>query len=148
MEVDRRAFLMRAAHRAMVGAKWGLGMAMLLSVWVLILAAVNGCLTFATPSGEAYSAPMIIALYFVGGAVSGAVLGLLSDLMHWRAGAWLVGMLSAAPLAISFLVMEGRFQSIGRREVLFVIVFCAAFGGGGGMIVREFVLGQPNSNSS
>ena len=138
-----RELLMRAARRAVIGAKWGLLMAALLSAWVLILAAFNGSLTFATPTGESYFAPAIIAFYCVGGATSGAMLGLLGDLMRWRVGAWFVGMLAAAPLAMAFLIMEGRFEAMGRREVLFVVAFCAAFGGGGGMIVREFVRGKP-----
>ena len=114
-----------------------------LGVWVLVLAALNGSLTFTTRTGETYFAPAIIAFYLIGGATAGAVLGLLRDVMRWRVGAWFVGMLAAAPLAMAFLIMEGRFESIGRREVLFLVVFRAAFGGGGGMIVREFVRGQP-----
>jgi hypothetical protein len=114
-------------------------MAILLSAWVLVLAALNRSLTFTSSTGDTYSTLAIIALYFTGGVASGAIIGSLSGLLRWRAGAWALGGLAAVPLAIGVLLLEGRFHALGRREIMFIIVFCAAFGGGGGMIIREFV---------
>jgi thiamine transporter ThiT len=133
---------MNTLQKAGVGARWGLVMASLLSAWVLVIAAINGSLTLTSRTGESYFVLSIVAFYLAGGTASGAMLGMLSGLLRWRVGALLIGMLAATPLAIAFLVMEGRFDSWGRTETMFVIVFCAAFGGGGGLIVREFVRGH------
>lgn len=133
---------MSTFRKIALGARWGLVMASLLSVGVIAIAVINGSLTMTSRTGETYFVPAIIALYLVGGAASGATIGSLTGLLRWRVGAVLVGMLAAIPIAIAFLVMEGRFDSWGRMETMFVFVFCAAFGGGGGLIVREFVRGH------
>lgn len=131
--------VMNAIRNAAEGAKWGLIMAALLSAWVLALAVVHGSLTFTASTGETYYAPAIGALYLLGGAVTGATIGTLRGLLRWRIGALVVGMLAAIPLGVAFLIMQGRFDHWGRIETIFVGVFSAAFGGGGGLIVREFV---------
>lgn len=137
---------MNILDKAVLGAKWGLVVAGLLSLWVLVLAILAGSFSLTSRTGETFYIPSIIALYLVGGGTSGGILGALSGLMRWRIGALLIGMLAALPLAVAFLAMKGRLYSWGRVEAMFTIVFCTAFGGGGGLILREFVRGRLKSN--
>lgn len=121
------------------GATWGLIMGSLLSVWLFVLAIINGSLTFATRSGEQYYVPTIVAVYLLGGSVVGGTFGALRGLLRWRVGAVVVGALAAIPLAIALQFMQGRFAPWGRHDIIFVAVFSIAFGGGGGLIVRGFL---------
>ena len=100
---------MTTLQKTALGARWGLVMASLLSVWVLAIAVINGSLTMTSRTGETYFVPAIIAFYLAGGAASGATIGSLTGLLRWRVGAVLVGMLA---------VIKGRRSSPVRNTIL------------------------------
>jgi hypothetical protein len=124
---------------AIEGARWGLIMASLLSLWVGVLSIIQGSLTFVSSTGDRYYAPTIVGLYLLGGVIAGTMIGVLRGLLRWRAGAVLVGVLAAVPIAAVFLITVRGFAPWGTTETIFVVIFSSAFGGGGGLIVREFL---------
>lgn len=121
------------------GMKWGLIMAGLLCLWVLILIPFNGGLIFRDRSGEGIHAANILLLYVISGAVTGALFGALRPLLRWRIVAALLGVLATIPFGFGFLITRIGFTSWARHETLTLVIMALAFGGPGGLIIREFV---------
>jgi hypothetical protein len=130
---------MTILRSAVVGAKWGLIVATLLCVWVAVLALLSGSWVFTNRSGASYHAGTIIALYLCGGIATGVIIGALRGLLRWRIGAVAVGAIAVLPFGAGIFATRTAFAPWGHIETISLIIFAIAFGGGGGLIVREFV---------
>lgn len=121
------------------GIKWGVLMAGLLSIWVAILVLFSGGFVLRSRSGDGLHAGRIVLLYLVGGVVTGALFGALRPLLRWRIGAALLGVLATIPFSLGIQISRIGFASWTTNETLTLIIMALAFGGPGGIIIREFV---------
>jgi hypothetical protein len=106
---------------------------MLYSAWVSIIYALNGTAPF---DRVGISPDDAIGLYLGGGAVCGAVVGLLWPLAKSRAGAYLTATIAAAFGALGLgCAMEGMPQHWGPDvwTGLSVMAICAGVGFGGSL---------------
>ncbi len=96
-----------------------------LIAWATTLRVVNGQESFSNLE-TTYGA--VIAFYFLGGVVSGAILGALRPLMRSRAGLALAVVLAAAPLTVALRVMWSGFTPWTQVDWLFLVIFPTACG--------------------
>jgi hypothetical protein len=108
------------------GIAWGLAFATFLSLYVLMLSALQGSTWFENIEETAWS---IIVDYYSAGALGGMVAGLLRPLLSWRIGAFFVGAL------VGTLVYGGIAYSMGARWTPENVSFALVTGilGGGGL---------------
>jgi len=132
-------FLAPMRLRAVAGARVGSVTAALLCLWLLIIVMLQHSFVLKARSGESYHAAVIMGLYLVGGAFAGTLVGVLLPLMRWRIGAVIVGALGVIPFCVGVLATRSGFSAWGRIETISLVIFALAFGGGGGLIVRELV---------
>jgi hypothetical protein len=130
--------------RTLSGMKWGLIMATLLSLWVLLLIPFNGGPVFRSKTGVEIHAAWIILVYILGGLLTGALFGGLSRFLHHRPIAFLLGMVAMMPIGTAVLLTENRFQTWTRLETIAVAIMAIAFGGPGGTIVAAFIDSEGN----
>lgn len=114
-------------------------MASLLSAWVVLLALFSGSATMRGRGGETMHVGAIIGLYLLGGASAGALVGGTRRWMRWRPGAVAVGFLATLPFGAGLYAVRNNFAAWGRTEVIALLIFALAFGGGGGLILRDFI---------
>lgn len=77
--------------------------------WVIVLIVLNGSFTLKLQNGHAVNAFAAFALYFFGGPIAGAIVGLLLPLMKSLPGALLVGYVAAIPVAIGCVFIVKGF---------------------------------------
>lgn len=131
---------MQMMRRTLLGMKWGMVMAAILCVWVLILIPINGSLIFRSNSGSEYHAAAIMLVYLLGGILTGAVFGGMSPLLRTRIGAFCLGVLVMVPVGFGLLLADNQFASWSRTQSIALVIMALSFGGPGGMIIREFAL--------
>jgi hypothetical protein len=113
------------------GIFWGLAFALILTIVLVVLYAVNGAELF-----ESHDTTFagVVAVYFGGGLVGGAVVGLLRPLTHWRWGAAVVGVLAAMPIGLAGRLLRYGFDPWGPKDTFTLVVFALALGGTVGWI--------------
>ena len=97
---------------------WGVGLGVLFGVILALL----GVLILVTKGSEAVgrvgaSPRAITAGYLLGGAMAGAVVGLLRPIASRPFGAALVGMVAAVPVSVLFQIILGEATSLTSRAV-------------------------------
>ncbi|GAC1418077.1 MAG: hypothetical protein NVSMB53_17120 [Gemmatimonadaceae bacterium] len=97
-----QSYVSRVFQNVVLGARIGLGMGAIFTVWVTVVFLVSGTAPF-HKQGTSY--PAMVALYLVGGPVVGAIIGLFRPLIGNLLGAVFVCILASVPLAAAFLVM-------------------------------------------
>jgi hypothetical protein len=123
------------AARVRVGIRWGLVMATVFSAWVTVVA-VTGSADAFTKVGVTYRA--VVAAYYAGGIVAGAIGGALLPLRRTFPGAALVGTVAALPVWMGiWFVSEGspwRWQS---GDWYGIALFSVVFGIAAGRLMRK-----------
>ena len=131
---------LRIVRRTLLGMKWGMVMAALLCLWVLILIPINGSLIFRSNSGSEYHAASIMLVYLLGGSLTGAVFGAMSPLLQTRIGAFCLGVLAMVPVGFGLLLADNQFGSWSKTQSIALVFMALSFGGPGGIIIREFAI--------
>lgn len=121
------------------GVQVGLMMAVLLCLWVAILALIQRSITFKTTSGASFNAFVAMGLYLFGGLSGGAMVGALQPMMRWRIGAAIVGILAALPFCTAVIAMLSGFSVWGRTESISLVLFVITCGGSGGLIMHKLM---------
>ena len=115
-------------------------MAVLLCLWVVVLIPFNRGLNFRSRDGGEYNALVIMVLYLFGGLVVGALFGSMIRVLRWKAAAFSLGVAAMIPFGAAILATENHFSGWTRLETITLVIVAIAFGGPGGLIIREFVL--------
>lgn len=132
---------MTVIRNALAGLKWALIMATLLSLWVVFLALLQGSSVFRTRSESiSLSLQAIVAVYYGGAVIVGLVAGALRPALVWKTAAFVIGAAVSIPIGAGLYVTRIGFDGWTRLESFAVIAFSLAFGGPGGLILREFSL--------
>jgi hypothetical protein len=130
-------FLKALGRNTVWGARYGGIFGLIYSVWAVVSFVVGGQETFArqgTTIGE------VIVFYLVGGAVAGAIVGMLRPLTYHRAGAALVGFLAAIPLGVGIKVMLTGFRLWTQVDRITLLLFPLFFGCGAGLVLHGIFL--------
>jgi hypothetical protein len=105
---------------------WGLAVAVVISLYVLVLRGLSGPGPF---ERQGVTLLGVIAAYLGGGAVAGIVVGLLRPMTRWRWGAVSVGVLAAFGSAVAIgIAMEGH-PALWGPDIWFGCTFAALFFG-------------------
>lgn len=113
--------------RVKLGAEIGLIIGGLLSAWVVLLALVQ--FTIELPvDGHRVNLFAVLLLYLGGGIFGGALAGFLSPLARNAAGAVLVGIIVAFPLASAVGCIIGGFPPWDETTFITVCIMTAVFG--------------------
>lgn len=103
---------------------------LLFSAWVVVLMLLNFSTTI-NVRGHATNGLAAIALYLIGGSISGAIVGAMFPLMRSWAGAVLTGIVACIPLAfgLGFMISGGYsgIDVVGPMAV-FAVMFGALMG--------------------
>lgn len=112
------------------GMLFGLGLAVLYSAWVLVLATVTGWGAFVAENGIH---PLTLVLAYLGGGLAGGAVGggCISVLPGWG-GAMVTGPLAALPVFLSFCLLD---EGPAARCLGDVWLICVILGIPGGLIV-------------
>jgi len=102
------------------GAKWGLRLASLFCGWVVILIVINRSLTLPVDGGHTVNALAVLALYVVGGATAGAIVGLTRPLQRSTIGAMLSGWLAALPFFVGVVFVIRGFVRWDSESTIIV----------------------------
>jgi hypothetical protein len=121
------------------GVKWGLIMASILSLWVIVLIPFTDNLVIRDRTGDGYHVVTVIALYFGGGICVGTLVGALRPLMRSRVGAAAVGAIAMLPLGAALVASRIGFRGWTHEETVVLLVMTFAFGAPGGVILRAFI---------
>lgn len=127
-------------HRVSQGIRWGVGLGVILSAWAAFLAVLSGSTDLHGKGGDVISLWWIIAIYLLGGAIVGALIGVTMPLFRWRVVAGLVGCVSAMILGAGVITGLSTFDAWSRTERVALPLFGIAFGIPGGLIVRGFLI--------
>ncbi len=120
-----------------LGIRWGLAMATLMSAWVTFVVVAGSPDAF-TKIGVTYQE--VVAAYYAGGIVAGAIVGALLPLRRTFAGAALVGTVAAFPVWVGFwFVSEGAPQRWQSGDWYGIALFSVVFGIAGGRLMRKAV---------
>jgi len=116
------------------GIRWGLAFASLYCLWALVLLLLGGEAAFRT---QGITFWQTIGAYIGGGALAGAVVGVLRPLLKWTWGAPIVGIVAAIPVGLAFdLATKGaRWMSV--NSLLTIGIFSLSLGAMGGLVLRE-----------
>jgi hypothetical protein len=96
------------------------------SLWVALLSVLRGSTDFAK---YRLNLGQIIALYFAGGAVAGAIVGVLRPYTKHLIGAMLVGFIAAIPaVALAYGAMESSPLSWSGSDWIVVLISSAFLG--------------------
>jgi len=109
------------------GIAWAAAAATLLSLYVLVLAIVQGSWAF---EGYGVTGTTIIASYYIAALIVGAVIGICRPLLEWRLGAVVVG-------AFAGMCLYGSVYYVAEGEI--DLVFAGAGGGSIGLVVGLFM---------
>jgi hypothetical protein len=121
--------------RMWVGVRWGLVAATLFSAWVTVVA-VSGSPDAFTKVGVTYGT--VVAAYYAGGIVAGAIGGALLPLRRTFAGAALVGSVAAFPVwAGIWFVSEGAPWRWESGDWYGIALFSVVFGIAAGRLMRK-----------
>jgi hypothetical protein len=123
--------------RASIGFVCGIGMACILSLYVLVLYLFRGPAPF-----QAYGTTLLntVWAYFVGGAAAGVVVGLLHPVTRTAWGAALVGFVAGIPVYWAAMISLDRHAT--SSGVVAVIIAALCVGAPVGLIWRK-QWGQP-----
>ena len=108
------------------GIFWGLALAVGVTIVLVVLYALSGAQLFEdhdTTFGG------VVAVYFGGGLVGGAVVGLLRPLTRWRWGAAAVGVVAALPVGLCCRLLRDGFAPWGPKDTVSVVAFALILGG-------------------
>lgn len=106
--------------KLLLGVLWGLAAALITSVVAVAQYMITDGRAFDT---HGITLGKVIALYFIGGIVGGAIVGLLLPLTKWRLGASVVGMVALAPFYI------GIALALGHKDIYSGLIAAVAIGG-------------------
>lgn len=99
-----RSVMADVRRATLLGWKTGL----IFCAWVIVLIVLNWSFTLQLDDGRTVNAFAAFALYFFGGPITGAIMGLLLPLMKSLPGALFVGYIAAIPAAIGvMLILRG-----------------------------------------
>jgi hypothetical protein len=122
-------------RRVLRGAGGGVGLAMLYSIYAVVVAHTSGPQAFAK---DGVTLETVVLTYLAGGIVGGAIVGALFPLRRSFVGAVVVGFVAVVPFIMGiFYSMTGvptRWQS---SDWLGVFVISAAFGVCLGRMLRK-----------
>ncbi len=124
---DGRVGMIRTLKRNIIwGIAWGLGVATLFSLYVVVLALIRGTWLF-PPFGV--SGVRILTTYYVTGAIGGIVIGLLRPWLRYWQGSFAVGLLAG------LLIYGGISYALqGRPDLLMAALLGLLVGGPGGIL--------------
>lgn len=118
--------------------KTGIGIGAVVSAWVGALATLQMSTTIVVRSGSPeVNVFHVIALYLVGGAAAGAIVGVLQPLAKWKLGAAFVGVAAAIPVAVGVVAVVTGFSAWNRDHVLLLATLCLVLGSTLGIGYRE-----------
>lgn len=128
--VTRNVLIMRRLiANTLWGILWGIAVAGLYSLYVGAIYLLQGPAPFESHGTSILS---IVAAYFGGGVVSGAIVGLLRPLSRWQLGAGMLGMIAAVPVFLAFDIAQHGFAALQQVDVFAMTGFALALGGGAG----------------
>ncbi len=114
----------------MWGVRMGLLFASLFCAYAVAIFATQGSKSF---DRLGVSLPAVLVVYCVGGAVAGAVVGLLRPLAVSRWGAMAVGVLAAVPVSAAALVaLEGSPSRWSKDDLMGIVLYAIVMGVVGG----------------
>lgn len=136
----------RVSHNILTGIKWGLAVAALLSLWVIILAVINHGLIFHGRTGDGFSATTAIGVYLGGGFLTGALFGAFLPFIGSRVVAALLGMFACAPIAAGVLIGRLQYHGWSTVETGSLLTMVVVLGIPGGLMIRSFVIESESRN--
>lgn len=120
------------------GAKWGLRLASLYCVWIIILIGLNRSLTLKASGGHTVNALAVLALYVLGGAIAGAVVGITRPLQRSMIGAMLSGWFAALPVFWGAVFVVRGFVPWDSESTIIVVAGSLMLGPTLGAYVKAF----------
>lgn len=120
-------------RRVVVGIRAGLSVAGLLSLWVFVVWAVQGGGTFAFLGT---TLPTVIGIYFIGGAITGGLVGALLPMTQRVLGAGIVGVIAGIPTAALIVGSLEGFAPWTEIHTVSAVGTAVLVGGLSGVLIR------------
>lgn len=139
--------LKHVKKRMLVCIEAGVGIGVILSGWVLLLALIQRSIWLTLDdSATRVNVLGIVALYIVGGAFAGAMVGLLQPLTRWRIGAAAVGAFAAFPIfaVVAGMISPATAPPFSPGYWFVTIVGAVSLGGIVGVVYREIFYEPPD----
>ena len=130
---------MKIQSSVLQGIKWGSGIALLLSLWAIVLAFLHRDTTFST-RGQRIDLRWIVIAYWGVGLLAGIVFGALRTFIRFRLVAAFLGAAVTTPFGAAILITRANYSAWGRVETFSAILFPIIFGIPAGLILQEFML--------
>ena len=121
------------------GVTFGLVLATACSAWALVASLLAGSATVGPPGAEIHVATLVAA-YYAGGLLCGAVAGLLLPLGRSPVGAAVGGAAAALPLYAAMYVARRGMALPTGADLAAVITAAMIVGGAAGVILRRVFL--------
>jgi hypothetical protein len=112
------------------GIRWGLRLGCVFSLLALGARVVAGSSGFDKVHTTVWA---FVALYLVGGIVSGTIVGLLRPILRWRVGGLVTGIVATFPIALALRTMADGFAPWDHFATELVVSFTLIVGGGCGL---------------
>lgn len=118
------------------GCLWGLGLALVLSVFVVV---VRGPSMFREGGGGLEGLLAVVLSYLVAGLVAGAVVGVLKPLARSPIGAALLGFVASMPVFVAFQYFDQGLTVWHKDRVIDMLIFACVLGAPLGVIYRRLL---------
>src|SRR5690349_14268786 len=113
------------AENLLWGAKHGLSIAIVFTIWISVLFFIGGSTAF-EKNHTTFQA--VVALYLIGGPIAGAIVGLFRPGLQKLGVAILAGSTAAIPLAAGVRLAMFGLEPLSGRDVFLLFVFGLALG--------------------